>query len=102
MTRCASCKSMEAGADVMKVLVHPRHQRKGIGRALMAEIERIAVHHGRTLLTLDTIAGDKAERLYALLGYELAGRIPAYARHPSKDTLEATSVMFKALARERS
>src|SRR5438477_226916 len=36
-------------ADVMKVLVHPICQRKGIGRALMAEIERIAPRLGRML-----------------------------------------------------
>lgn len=82
-------------ADVMKVLVHPQHQRKGVGRALMNELERIAVSLGRTLLTLDTVAGDKAEPLYLSLGYEIAGRIPCYARASRRDELEATSVMFK-------
>jgi GNAT superfamily N-acetyltransferase len=82
-------------ADVMKVLVRPRHQRKGIGRALMNELERIAAGLGRTLLTLDTVAGDKAEPLYLSLGYQIAGRIPCYARAARRDALETTSVMFK-------
>lgn len=82
-------------ADVIKVLVHPRHQRKGIGRALMSELERIAAGLGRTLLTLDTVAGDKAEPLYLSLGYQIAGRIPCYARAARRDELETTSVMFK-------
>jgi GNAT superfamily N-acetyltransferase len=82
-------------ADVMKVLVHPDHQRKGIGRGLMLELERIAAGLGRTLLTLDTVTGDKAEPLYLSLGYELAGRIPSYARAARRDALETTSVMFK-------
>jgi GNAT superfamily N-acetyltransferase len=84
-------------ADVMKVLVHPRHQRKGVGRALMNELERIAVGMGRTLLTLDTVAGDKAEPLYLSLGYQIAGRIPCYARAAKRDELETTSVMFKMI-----
>jgi ribosomal protein S18 acetylase RimI-like enzyme len=84
-------------ADVMKVLVHPRHQRKGIGRALMNELERIAAGLGRTLLTLDTVAGDKAEPLYLSLGYQIAGRIPNYARAARRDEVEATSVMFKMI-----
>jgi ribosomal protein S18 acetylase RimI-like enzyme len=84
-------------ADIMKVLVHPQHQRKGIGRALMHELERIAGRLGRSLLTLDTLAGDKAEPLYLSLGYEIAGRIPRYARAARRDALETTSVMFKIL-----
>jgi GNAT superfamily N-acetyltransferase len=72
-------------ADVLKVLVHPRHQRRGIGRALMNELERLAIDLGRMLLTLDTVAGDKAEPLYLSLGYEIAGRIPSYARAAKRD-----------------
>lgn len=34
---------------------------------------------GKTLLTLDTRAGDAAENLYRALGWYEAGRIPGYA-----------------------
>ncbi|MFN3523193.1 MAG: GNAT family N-acetyltransferase [Phenylobacterium sp.] len=85
-------------ADVSKVLVHPAAQRRGIGRALMQTVEATARAERRTLLTLDTLTGDKAEGLYAGLGFELAGRIPDYARDTRVNELRATSVMFKRLA----
>lgn len=84
-------------ADVAKVLVHPKAQRRGIGRALMLAIEGQAREERRSLLVLDTLTGDKAEGLYLSLGYELAGRIPDYARDTRVDELRATSVMFKRL-----
>lgn len=86
-------------ADVMKVLVHPRFQRRGVGRALMNELERIAIDRGRTLLTLDTVTGDKAEPLYLSLGYQIAGRIPFYARASRRNELETTTVMYKLVGR---
>lgn len=85
-------------ADVSKLLVHPKARRQGLARALMEALEAQARAEGRTLLTLDTRSGDAAEPLYLSLGYELAGRYPGYARAPRMDVLEATSLMFKALA----
>ncbi len=83
-------------AEVSKVLVDPRFRRRGIARALMLEIERLAVEKGRWLLTLDT-AGDAAEALYRSLGYELAGAIPFYARDAFEDRYDATRLMYKDL-----
>jgi GNAT superfamily N-acetyltransferase len=84
-------------ADVMKLLVHPTHQRRGIGRTLMTTIERVALDANRTLLTLDTVTGDKAEPLYLSLGYTLVGCIPDYARAARDDGFDTASIMFKAL-----
>ena len=84
-------------ADVSKLLVHPRFRRRGIARALMAELERLARQLGRTLLTLDTRTGDRAEPLYASLGYQTAGVIPGYCRDPFEDRLDPTTIMYKAL-----
>ena len=84
-------------ADVSKLLVHPDARRRGVGRALMAEIETLAEEAGRTLLTLDTRTGDAAEPLYASLGYVTAGTIPGYCRDPFEDRLDATTIMYKAL-----
>jgi acetyltransferase len=67
-------------AEVQKLLVHTRVRRQGIGGALMRAIEAVAVELGRTLLVLDTIKGNSAERLYRQLGYIHAGEIPGYAR----------------------
>jgi ribosomal protein S18 acetylase RimI-like enzyme len=63
-------------ADVAKLLVHTRARRLGVARNLMLALEEIARRHGRTLLTLDTLAGTPAERLYRSLGYTVVGQIP--------------------------
>ncbi len=83
-------------AEVTKLLVHPDFRRRGIGRALMVEIERQARQMGRTLITLDT-ASDGAEALYASLGYRNVGVIPSYARHPTEDGYDATTIMYKQI-----
>lgn len=66
-------------AEVQKLLVHPDARRRGLARALMQRAESAAVRAGRSLLTLDTRAGDAAERLFRATGWRQAGRIPGYA-----------------------
>ena len=66
-------------AEVAKLLVHRRARRRGLGRALMLELERRAAAGGFTLLTLDTKRGDAAEALYRTTGWTEAGVIPGYA-----------------------
>jgi len=66
-------------AEVTKVLVHPSGRRHGVARRLMARLDVEAMRVGRTLLTLDTRAGDKAELLYRSMGWIEYGRIPGYA-----------------------
>ena len=83
-------------AEVMKLLVHPTARRAGIARALMVAVEEAAHEEGRTLITLDT-ASDAAERLYASLGYKVAGVIPRYARRAFTPELEGTTIMYKEL-----
>ena len=68
-------------AEVQKLLVHPDARRRGIARALMLRLQDEARSAGRTLLTLDTKAGDGAESLYRALGWHEAGRIPGYAQN---------------------
>jgi len=82
-------------ADIKKLLVHPDFQRRGIGRQLMTEIERIALELGRTLLTLDTRTGDKGENLYTSLGFKIAGVIPAYSRDARLDQYDPATFMYK-------
>jgi ribosomal protein S18 acetylase RimI-like enzyme len=84
-------------AEVAKVLVHPSYQRRGIGRALMEAIETEARSEGRTLLVLDTRAGDPSNQLYRSLGYVEVGQIPRYAR-AADGQLAATVMYYKELA----
>ena len=85
-------------ADVAKLMVHPSARRQGIGIALMHELERFALSSGRWLLVLDTKTGDAAEPLYLSLGYQIAGRIPDFARDPDKPVLQPTTILYKRLA----
>jgi GNAT superfamily N-acetyltransferase len=66
-------------ADVAKLLVHPGARRHGLARRLMERLEVEAIRAGRTLLTLDTRGGDRAEILYRSAGWQEYGRIPGYA-----------------------
>jgi GNAT superfamily N-acetyltransferase len=66
-------------AEVQKVLVHPAARRAGLGREIMAALEQSAAQAGRSLLTLDSRAGDAGERLCRTLGWQETGRIPGYA-----------------------
>ncbi len=83
-------------ATVSKLLVHTAARRRGVGEALMAELERVALAGGRWLLTLDTATTD-AERLYERMGWSRAGVIPDYALNPDS-TLTDTTFYWKKLA----
>ncbi len=69
-------------ADVAKLIVHRRARRRGVGRALVAEIEARARAANFTLLTLDTVRGEAAEHLYTASGWQRVGVIPDYALDP--------------------
>jgi ribosomal protein S18 acetylase RimI-like enzyme len=82
-------------ATVSKLLVHSSARRRGLGEALMAELEREAAAQGRWLLTLDTATG-AAARLYERMGWREAGTIPNYALNPDS-SLTATTFYWKRL-----
>ncbi|MBL8894669.1 MAG: GNAT family N-acetyltransferase [Rhizobiales bacterium] len=84
-------------AEVRKLLVHPEFRRRGIAKALMAEVEAMAIGLGRSLITLDTRTNDMAEPLYTGIGYKIAGIIPGYCRDTLSDRLDPTTVMYKNL-----
>ncbi len=84
-------------ADVAKVLVSPKFQRRGIARALMIEVEKKAKEIGKDLLVLDTLTGSAAESLYASLGWIRVGEIPRYALTPDGEE-KATMVFYKDLS----
>jgi GNAT superfamily N-acetyltransferase len=69
-------------ADVVKLIVHRRARKHGIGRALMHALEQAASDAGFTLLLLDTCKGYDAERLYASTGWVRVGEVPGFAFNP--------------------
>jgi ribosomal protein S18 acetylase RimI-like enzyme len=83
-------------AELMKLMVHTRARRRGIGRELMRAAEAEARRNGRTTLFLDTRRGDPSEVLYRSLGWELAGSIPRYARSAG-GALDANAIYYRLL-----
>ena len=77
-------------ADIARMLVRRSARRRGIGRRLMEEAERAADAEGKTLLVLDTVTGDDAERLYTRLGWTRVGVIPNYALYPDGRPCDTT------------
>ena len=85
-------------AEVAKLLVHPDFRRMGLAKALMAELELHAGRLRRSLLTLDTRTGDRAEPLYTSLGYRTVGIIPGYCVDAlDRARLDSTTIMYKTL-----
>ena len=80
-------------AEVQRLLVLQSARRQGIGEELMRRLHELAREHGRTLLVLDTRAGDPSELLYQKLGYTRAGVIPGYARS-ADGALDATAFYY--------
>lgn len=83
-------------ADVAKLLVHRSARRRGLARLLMEHAEREARAEGKTLLVLDTVTGEDAERLYTRLGWTRVGVIPNYALYPDGRPCD-TTVFWKAV-----
>jgi len=83
-------------ADVAKLLVHRRARKRGVGQRLMLALEEAAREQGRWVLVLDT-ASAAAERLYARLGWQRVGSVPAYALLPNGDPCD-TVFFYKNLS----
>jgi GNAT superfamily N-acetyltransferase len=83
-------------ADIAKLLVHRSARRRGIAQLLMEHAEAEARTGGRTLLVLDTVTGDAAERLYTRLGWNRVGVIPGYALYPDGRPCD-TTVFWKSI-----
>ncbi len=82
--------------EIAKLLVHRSARRRGVAQRLMERVEVEARAEGKTLLVLDTVTGDAAERLYQGLGWTTVGVIPGYALYPDGRLCD-TTVFFKAL-----
>ena len=69
-------------ADLVKLLVHRRARRRGLGAALMRAVEDGARADGRWLLVLDAVTEGVAARLYEKLGWVRVGDVPNFALTP--------------------
>jgi GNAT superfamily N-acetyltransferase len=83
-------------AEIAKLLVHRSARGRGIAQLLMEGAEAEARAVGKTLLVLDTVTGDAAERLYTRLGWTRVGVIPGYALYPDGRPCD-TTVFWKML-----
>ena len=62
----------------------------------MERAESEARTAGKTLLVLDTVTGEDAERLYTRLGWTRVGTIPGYALYPDGRPC-STTIFWKTI-----
>ncbi|MBA3376450.1 MAG: GNAT family N-acetyltransferase [Actinobacteria bacterium] len=84
-------------AEIAKLLVHRSARRRSIAQLLMECAEAEARAEGKTLLVLDTVTGDAAERVYERLGWTKVGVIPGYALYPDRRPCD-TTIFWKSLS----
>jgi GNAT superfamily N-acetyltransferase len=77
-------------ADLVKMLVHRRARRRGLGANLMQAAESMARECGKTLLVLDAVTDGDAARLYERLDWVRVGDIPYYALMPNGSPCSTT------------
>jgi len=82
--------------EIAKLLVHRSARRRGIAQLLMERAESEARTASKTLLVLDTVTGEDAERLYTRLGWTRVGTIPGYALYPDGRPC-STTIFWKTI-----
>ena len=82
-------------ADVMNVAVSPALRRRGIARALFAELERRLPEIDELFLEVRA-SHSGAIALYRTLGFEQVGRRPNYYLDPREDALILRKELFHA------
>ena len=83
-------------AEVQKLLVHSQHQKRGLGRALLQAIEKVAAQKGRSLVLADARVGGPGEQLFLHSGYTKVGAIPRYQRGPDGH-FDSTAIFYRNL-----
>ena len=86
--------------EIAKVLVRQSARRRGIARSLMERAESEALAEGKTLLVLDAVTGDAAERLYEHMGWNRVGVVPGFALYPDGRPC-STTYFWKSLGPSR-
>ncbi len=84
-------------SELLRVAVHPRHGRRGHGRALVEAWLEAAGVAGCSRVHLEVAAANTAARsLYRALGFTVVGRRPGYYRQPPDDALLMQRVLRPA------
>jgi GNAT superfamily N-acetyltransferase len=83
-------------ATLHTMVVQRDHQRRGIGSALLAMAEVEARRRERWLITMETVSGNPAARLFERAGWERIGDMPAAIALPHGG-LAPASLYFKRL-----
>lgn len=81
-------------AELLLLAVAPGHQRRGVGRSLLAQFVERARSAGARRVHLEVRDGNPAVRMYALAGFEPAGRRPNYYRGSDGRQYDAITLAF--------
>ena len=75
-------RAVEDEAEILTVAVHPQARREGLGRRLVEAAAKAAVGVGAKTLWLEVgVDNAAALALYAMTGFEAAGRRKGYYQH---------------------
>lgn len=84
---CGLWQSLDEG-EIPNVAVRRNRRRRGVGRALVAELLRQGEERGITAFTLEVRAGNKdAVGLYEKLGFRSVGIRPGFYEKPVEDAV---------------
>lgn len=88
-------------AELLDIGVLPAHRGRGVGRALLAALCRLAVQHGARRLILEVATDNAPARaLYAGAGLAPVGGRPAYYRRPDGTRVDALILARTLVAEE--
>jgi ribosomal-protein-alanine N-acetyltransferase len=84
-------------AHVTTFGVHPDWRRMGVGRRMLVALLDLAVQLSANRVTLEVrVSNEAAQRLYAELGFEVAGRRVAYYTDDGEDALVMTTPLLRS------
>jgi ribosomal-protein-alanine N-acetyltransferase len=81
-------------AELLLLAVDPRHQRRGIGQALLDDFIAAALSRGAYRLHLEVRDGNPAVSLYRAAGFTAAGRRRNYYHGPDGEAHDAVTLLL--------
>ena len=94
---CGAVALLDGFAEVKRMFADPNARRSGVGKALVAKFEEVALNHHRPVLRLETgIHQHEALKFYERVGFERCPPFGAYLDLPAH-TIESSLFYQKAL-----